>query len=217
MPYTDKPDYKGAARAALTNERVKELTKDYEDLTPEQEAALPEVRPIRSGPSAKYGKHKGEYGDEFTVVSSAVGGETPEQAIETREKMIDERMGGIEKNDARFGRIMGSLGSAHEEGLDTWELRKTFELIGQGQLQFTDKAKQREAVAFYNELKSTPSPSLGRGGRLEEGHTELEGVGLGHKEDRYRENLEKDIREVEREFPETKKEGPKRKGFSRVE
>jgi len=217
MPYTDKPDYKGAARAALTNERVKELPEDYEDLTPEQEAALPEVRPIRSGPSAKYGKYKGERGDEFRVVSSAVGGETPEQAIGTREKMIDERMGGIEKNDAHFERIMGSLASAHEEGLDIWELRKTFELIGQGQLQFTDKAKQREAVAFYNKLKNTPSPTLRGDGRQEEGHTELGRVGFGHGEDRYRENLEKDIREVEREFPETKKEGPKRRGFRRVE
>jgi len=198
--------------AALAEVESTLLPDEYEDLTPEQEASLPEVRPMRSGPGAQYGKYEGEYGDKFMVASSAVGGETPEQAIETREKMIDERMGGIDKNDARFESIMGSLSSAHEEGLDIWELRKTFELIGQGKLRFTDGAKQREAVAFYDELKNTPSPNP-RG----EGYTGLDRVGFGHGEDRYRENLSKDIRDVEEAFPETKKEGPKQRGYSRVE
>ena len=75
---------------------------------------------------------------------------------------------------------------------------------------------QFHKILFYNELKNTPSPSPRRGSDGER-YTDLDRVGFGHAEDRYRENLTQDIRDVEEEFPETKKEGPKQRGYRRVE
>ena len=145
--------------------------------------------------------HPMEY--EALVTGSAVGGETPLQAVQTYERLEDERTASIDRNDKRYHDLMESAGF----GRDFQDSRPFFDLVGRGHIRLTDGAKQREMMALYNELESTPNPSKDTwSGEADMSMADV--VGTGHKEDRYAEGLERGVTNIAREFPETKKEGP---------
>jgi len=159
MPYTDKPDYKGAARAALTNERVKELPEDYEDLTPEQKASLPKADVAAGEDAERKGRYRvgdsGEMyekgGTRFDVAASPHGGETPEEAAQSwksqRDNLSEEKWGmmrgevdpWVEKYRAYLGYDIA--------GLDAY---KTMERAASGKIIINDPKLQAEAVDIAN-------------------------------------------------------------------
>ena len=144
------------------------------------------------------------------IVSSEVGGETPLEASRTRDKMIDARTSSIDEFESRFDPIYEYLTDAgvgrRGLGSDGSEL---LTLVGTGKIRLGDAKIQQQAVGLYNDLISTPDPS-GRESNM------MARFGAGHKEDTYRERLEKRQADLEKEFPETRKEGPPAPGHRRV-
>ena len=143
------------------------------------------------------------------IVSSEVGGETPLEASRTRDKMIDARTSSIDAFESRFDPIFEYLTDAGVGPKGLGGGPELLTLVGTGKIRLGDAKIQQQAVGLYNDLISTPDPS-GREPNM------MARFGAGHKEDTYRERLQKRQADLEKEFPETRKEGPPAPGHRRV-